>query len=227
MENSRKIRNIVGMIILVVLILGVISYLFMSIFKGNLSKSDVQTILDKRSTLSSVHTRVYMFPETFVNENSPTAYIEFFMHDNFAQVAYVLQNGQKIIYQEDKTTGDVILINELLKNILLKIENLSPFSFRTLKDLSDISKYKKFKYLGSTMINERETIIVFLQENKDSAKELVYIDKETGIVVKYCCDYGDLYVEELTQIEPLNDVNFMIDIEKTYPEYKVFEITKK
>ncbi len=227
MENSRKVRNIVLIVILVVLAVLAVLYFLTPIFKSGLSRDDVQAILDKRNSLISVHARAYMLPENTMNSSSPTAYVEFFMNDNFAQVAYVLQNGQKIIYQEDKATGDVTFIDEPLKSILLKVDAVSAFSFKPLKELSDISKYKKFRYLGTTMINERKTIIIFLQENEDSCKELVYIDDETGLVVEHSRDYCDSYFTEFVHIEPLNSTDFMIDVEKVYPDYKMFDISQR
>lgn len=227
MENSRKIKNVVLIVVLALLALFVILYFFTPIFRSGLSRKDIQAILDKRNSLTSIHARVYDLPENSVTSSSPTAYIEFFMHDNFAQVSYVLQDGQKIIYQEDKTTGNVTFISEPAKNILLNFNHLKAFSFWPLKNYDNIFEYDKFEYLGSTKINERETSIISLQMDNTSEKEIVYIDNETGFIVETASDDGTLHTAEFAHIEPLNNSDFVIDIEKTYPDYKITDMSQQ
>ena len=228
MENSRKVRNIVLIVILVVLAVLAVLYFLTPIFKSGLSRDDVQAILDKRNSLTSVYVeldRRSIIPDE--NEKNPImSNVELYMNGEYAQVRNYLKNGKRIIAQENRATGEAYYISEDNETILA-VSQPNILNGVINYDLSNISFYKKFKYLGTTKIDDRKNIIIFLQGDDESQREFVYIDEETGLITKHIFECEDYHIVDSAKIKPLNNTDFMIDVEKAYPDYKMFDISQR
>lgn len=222
MENSRKSRKIVLIaLILFVLLLLVFLFFFMSIFRNGLSRKDVQTILDRRNSLTSVHIKLdrrSIISDEY-EENPIINNIEMFMYGDYAQVCNYLENGKRIITQENKATGEKYIISEDNETILA-VSQLNIFNNVINYDVSNISTYKKFKYLGTTKIENRENIIIFLQRDNKSQKEFVYIDAETGLITKHVFECEDYHIVDSAKIEFLDNEEFVVDVQEISLKYK-------
>ena len=51
-------------------------------------------------------------------------------------------------------------------------------------DVLAFDAYTGLKYLGKTELNDRSVIAVLLERN-DMVKEIIYIDEETGFILKH------------------------------------------
>ncbi len=222
MERSRKIRNVVLIALaLFIVLLFVVLFFFTSIFRGGLSIEDVQTILDKRNLLTGVH--IELERNSIVadehEENPIMNNSEMFMYGDYAQVCNYLENGKRIITQEDKTTGEKYIISEDNETILA-VSQLDVFNNVINYDVANISAYKKFKYLGTTKIEDRENIIIFLQRDNKSQKEFIYIDTETGLITKHVFESEDYHVVDSAKIKLWDNEDFMIDVQEISLKYK-------
>lgn len=222
MKNLNKRCIFIFAILLVLVLLGF--SLWLSTSNNGLSRDEVQTLLDKQNSLTNIYIKYYTFPQKIISENETNLFTEFFRYNDNAQVVYTSESGNKIINQENKSTGECIFISERLKNIMYTSNDVSAFSLGFgCADISNISDYKTFKYLGETSIEDRKNIIVFLQYDDNSPKDYVFIDIETGIITKHISIDNESYMFDFAQIKTLDNDNFVINIDEKYPDYKVFK----
>lgn len=222
MKNLNKRSIFIFAILLILVLLGL--SLWLSTSNNGLSRDEVQALLDKQDSLTNIYVKYYTFPQKIISEDDPNLFTEIFRYNDNAQVVYTSESGNKIISQENKSTGDCIFISERLKNIMYTSNDVSAFSLGLgCIDISNIANYKTFKYLGETLIENRKNVIVFLQYDNDSSKNYVFIDVETGIITKHISIDNEFYMFDFAQIKTLDNDDFVIDINEKYPDYKVFK----
>lgn len=227
MERSRRIRNVVLIAVVLLIILLFIVLFFFTSFRSGLSRKEVQTILDKRNLLTGVH--IELERNSIIadehEENPIMNNREMFMCGDYAQVCNYLKNGQRIIAQEDKATGEKYYISEEYETIL-SVPQVDVFNNVINYDVANISAYRKFKYLGTTKIEDRENIIIFLQYDNDSQKEFVYIDVETGLITKHVFECEDYHVVDSAKIELWDNEDFVIDVQEISLKYKKLDASQ-
>ncbi len=222
MKNLNKRYIFILAILLILVLLGL--FLWLSTSNNGLSRDEVQALLNKQDSLTNIYVKYYTFPQKIISGDETNLFTEFFRYSDNAQVVYTSESGNKIINQENKSTGDCIFISERLENIMYTSNDVSAFSLGFgCSDISAIADYKIFKYLGETSINDRKNVVVFLQYDTDSSKDYVFIDIETGIITKHISIDNESYMFDFAQIKTLDNDDFVINIDEKYPDYKVFK----
>lgn len=231
-----KVKVLIGILIVLVIVFGLL--MFRYVYNPSYDKSvvmtkeDIQMVLDKRLDVKNIYVKSVREDKLGAVDN-PVVYSEFFVKGNMAKVIEMTENGKRKIYQEDKNSGEGIWIFET-KGTVAKFKNqMSAFDLIKGYDYLDLEKdvfasdtYIKLVYLGKTKIDDRNVIAVLLERN-DRVKELLYIDEETGFILKHITKSIFTNYTTETQIKvgsvTDDDVRF-IDYEKDYPDFKVVDM---
>lgn len=227
MKNVKKIVVFCVLVALIILLIMTFQYFMMPSFEhaNTMSKEEVTEVLNKRKTIDKLYAMFESEVKSGGTEDNHILYKEFFINNNFAKMVSTLEKGEKQIYQEDKSNGEIVWISEL-DELIIKMDNpqMSVFAGIYGYDLSDLEDYEEFKHLGNTTLDGRECIVIFLMSKNSKVREIVYVDKETGLISKHIKKTLFRTITDVTKISVLKDENFMIDAEITYPNYKVVEL---
>ncbi len=227
MKNVKKVLLICVLIVLIVLLAMIFQYFITPSFEhaNTMSKENVTEVLNKREAIDNLYAKFESEVKSGGTEDNHILYKEFFIDNNFAKMVSTLEKGEKQIYQEDKSTGEIVWISEL-DELIIKMNNpqMSVFAGIYGYDLSDLEDYEVFRHLGNTTLDGRECIVIFLMAKNSNVREIVYVDKETGLINKHIKKTLFRTITDVTQINTLEDKSFMIDAEMTYPNYKKVEL---
>lgn len=224
MKNIFKIVLVIFIIVIIILVTSFLLYFIEPSYDHSeiLTKEEIQSILDKRSTVNNVYVK-------FVNQQkvgdlgNETEFTEFFVKDSFIKEVATTKNGTLKIMQENKESGEVLWILED-KHTVFKMQNsMSVFSAFEKYEVGDIINQEGVEYIGKTKINDRDTIVLKIQQNW-KYKEFIYIDKETGIISKHIMKTLFVTLTNTAEIKMNvvkdDDVKF-IDYTSKYPDFTV------
>lgn len=233
---KKVLKILLGILIILVFAFGVV--MFRYAYDPSYDKSemmtleDIQEVLNKRINVKNIYVK-NIREDKLGDVDNLILYSEFFVKDNMVKVIEMTENGKRKIYQENRDTGEVIWLFET-KEIVSKYQNnmnafdlVKGYDYLSLEDDVFASEvYTKLKYLGKTKIDDRNVIVVLLERN-DMVKELIYIDEETGFIIKHITKNPFVQYTSEAEIKVGNvtddDVKF-IDYEKEYPNYKVVDV---
>ena len=215
-------------IILLIVIIVILVALFSTFFILNLDPSydksemltqeDVQEILNKRKDIDNIYFK-------FVDFEGKTS--EVYIKGDMKKSVTINEDGTKKIVSGSITTeGKGMIIDEASK----KISSLTmPASSLDRYDLElniiDNENFNYFKFLGKTTVNDRNVIAVKLNKDQNFVKNILYIDEETGIIVKDISSLLKLKAEEYNvldmKIGEVTDEDISITIS---PDYEVIQM---
>lgn len=234
MKNVFKFLILILLVFVIVFGLLMLHYAYTPSYDKSvvMTKEDIQMVLNKRLNVKNIYVKTVKADKLGAVDN-PVVYSEFFVKDNMAKVIEMTESGKRKIYQENKNSGEGIWIFET-NGIIAKFQNqMSTFDLIKGYDYLDFEKdvfasdtYTKLVYLGKTKIDNRSVIAVLIERN-DMVKELIYIDEETGFILKHITKsiFSHYTTETEIKIDILNDENVkFIDYEKEYPDFKVVDM---
>ena len=229
-------KVLLGILIIIVIAFGiiVIRYAYNPSYDKSemMTQEDIQNILNKRLNVKNIYAK-NIREDKIGDVGNLILYSEFFVKDNMVKVVETTENGQKKIYQENRNTGEVIWLFET-KECIVKYQNkmnafdiVKGYDYLNLEEdvfISDV--YTNLDYLGKTKIDDRNVIVILLERN-DVVKEFIYIDEETGFILKHITKNPLVQYVSETKIKVdfvTDDEVKMIDYEKEYPNYKVTDM---
>lgn len=232
------LKVLIGVLLVIIITFGVLLFRYAytpSYDKSTpMTKEDIQLILSKRLNVDNIYVK-NVSDQKIGDVNNLISYSEFFIKDNMVKVIETTQNGKRKIYQENTDTKECIWIFET-KNIIAKFQNqMSAYDLIKGSDFLDLnqdvfssSTYTNLIYLGKTKISNRNVIAVLL-ERDDKVKEIIYIDEETGFILKHITKNIFTHYTANTEIAQNivsdDDVKF-INYEINYPNFRVIDFTK-
>lgn len=230
---NKLFKIFIAILIFLVVIIGIIMlcYIYNPTYDitEKISQNDIQNIMNKRLSVENVyikHTR----EDKIGDMDNLVLYSEFFVKDNMVKVVETTESGKRKIFQENRDNGEVIWILEP-QEIVIKYQNkmnafdlVKGYDYLNLEeDVFSSETYTNLKYLGKTKINNRNVIAVLL-ERKDMVKEFIYIDEETGFILKHISKNPFIRYTSVAEIEVgkvTDDDVRMIDYESVYPNYRI------
>ena len=220
MKKYINILLFVAVIIVILLVIFFVSIQDPSYDKTqNLSKEDVQSVLDKSLELDNV----YIKHTSDIDIANNILYLEYYLKDDMIKKVVVAEDGSKTISQKNIKQSKWLDIHED-KKLILKLTRQDGNNTGYI-NLSD-SNY--FKYLGKTKINDRDVIAIKIREDEKFMKEIFYIDEETGIVIKNVVKLSFITLEEETREFEIGNVTdedvAWIDFETEYPDFEYIEM---
>lgn len=234
MKNVFKFLILILLVFVIVFGLLMLHYAYTPSYGKSvvMTKEDIQMVLNKRLNVKNIYVKTVKGDKLGAVDN-PVVYSEFFIKDNMAKVIEMTESGKRKIYQENKNSGESIWIFETNGTIAKFQNQMSTFDLIKGYDYLDFEKdvfasvtYTKLAYLGKTKIDNRSVIAVLIERN-DMVKELIYIDEETGFILKHITKsiFSHYTTETEIKIDILNDENVkFIDYEKEYPDFKVVDM---
>ena len=233
---KKVLKILLGVLIIVAIAFGIIMirYAYNPSYDKSemMTKEDIQAVLNKRLDVKNIYVKSVREDKLGEVDNL-ILYSEFFVKDNMVKVVETTENGKRKIYQENRDIGEVIWLFET-KEIVSKYHNnmnafdlVKGYDYLNLDDdVFAFDTYTNLKYLGKTELNNRSVIAVLLERN-DMVKEIIYIDEETGFILKHISKHPFVQYTSEAEIKigivTDDDVKF-IDYEKEYPNYKVVDM---